>query len=93
MFNTGVGYAANETFMQYRIATLINLLPKNIIPYRDTIVFLNITDVSSTFNWTDVTNKVDSYYFSTYDMNCHTKCKFKKVSVLTFAESFPNNKR
>ncbi|XP_034241536.1 esterase E4-like [Thrips palmi] len=72
------GYGGDVNFMNYRIRTLINLLPKNIIPYIDTIEYLKLTDVAPTFQWSDVTDAVDHNYFRSMDMNCNLTCIFKK---------------
>lgn len=68
----------NTTLLLYRINHLYNLIPKSIIPYQDTIEYLDLTDVAPTFKWSDVTTTVFNYYFQKFADNCDVICSTKK---------------
>lgn len=71
------GYAANPDKMHNRIAHLENTIPKNIIPFRDTLSFLNLT--KNTFpSFDDVLLSVGDHFFKRNDTSCDETCTFKK---------------
>ncbi|KAK3919713.1 Glucosylglycerol-phosphate phosphatase [Frankliniella fusca] len=71
------GYAANPEYMRSRIANLITVFPKTVVPHSETASYLQLTN---TLTIQQAVAKAHAEFFEHYAPNCDDTCVFKKVS-------------